>query len=154
MPITIDVLLDTNILTGLAYDAPSQLTTASEACVKLLEQGKKIGTTVNNLAEFWSVSTRPSIARGLGLSIPRVRERLQFLEDSLTIFSESQESFDIWKELVIQQQVQGKQVHDTRLAAIMMKEGIGSILTFNTGDFTRFPGISVLHPAQVLARKA
>jgi len=56
---------------------------------------------------------------------------------------------ETWQRIVIAQGVLGKQVHDAHLVAMMQVHSIMSILTFNVGDFTRFPGITVLNPAQV-----
>jgi hypothetical protein len=36
--------------------------------------------------------------------------------------------------------------HDARLVAAMMVFGVGSILTFHTTDFVRYPAISVIDP--------
>jgi predicted nucleic acid-binding protein len=45
--------------------------------------------------------------------------------------------------------ISGKQVHDARLAAIMEAHGVASILTFNTRDFSRYPGLTATDPAAV-----
>jgi predicted nucleic acid-binding protein len=44
--------------------------------------------------------------------------------------------------------VQGAKVHDTRLVAAMNAHGVGRLLTFNRGDFTRY-GIEVLDPSVI-----
>jgi len=106
---------------------------------------------VQNLAEFWNVSTRPESDNGHGISTKEAMTRLQFFERSFTIFAESRQSYRHWKELIERHDVHGKQAHDTRLVGIMLASGIGSILTFNTKDFVRFPEIITLHPDQVLA---
>ncbi|HKV48296.1 MAG TPA: hypothetical protein VJN69_09410 [Candidatus Acidoferrales bacterium] len=51
-----------------------------------------------------------------------------------------------WERLVATYRVSGKNTHDARLAAAMAVHGVNSILTFNTDDFARYPGISVLDP--------
>jgi predicted nucleic acid-binding protein len=51
--------------------------------------------------------------------------------------------------LVLTHNVSGRQVHDAHLVAIMQAHSITSILTFNGADFKRYPGITVLHPAQI-----
>jgi hypothetical protein len=43
--------------------------------------------------------------------------------------------------------VSGVQVHDARIAAAMRVHGVTHLLTLNTGDFTRYPGITAVHPA-------
>lgn len=47
--------------------------------------------------------------------------------------------------------VQGKQVHDARLAALVLSSGITHILTLNGADFARYPGITALDPLQIAA---
>ena len=153
MAIEIDVLLDTNILLRTAFDQPSQPTDESKASIELRRRGYSVGTTVGNLAEFSCVATRPITANGLGLTVAEAQRRIKVFEDHLAIFSESLESYDLWKQLVTLYNVQGKSVHDARIAAIMLDSQIPAILTRNTSDFTRFPEITVLHPDQVLAKR-
>jgi len=56
---------------------------------------------------------------------------------------------DAWTKLVSHHLVSGKQAHDAHLAAAMGAYGVQQLLTFNGDDFKRYPGIIVLHPAQV-----
>jgi predicted nucleic acid-binding protein len=56
-----------------------------------------------------------------------------------------------WRRLVLAIGVSGRQVHDARLAAVMRAHGVTHILTFNASDFTRYPGITVVHPRELLA---
>jgi predicted nucleic acid-binding protein len=53
--------------------------------------------------------------------------------------------------LIITHAVQGKQVHDVRIAALMAAHGITHILTLNGADFTRYPAVTVLDPLTPLA---
>jgi predicted nucleic acid-binding protein len=50
---------------------------------------------------------------------------------------------------VIAHSVVGVEVHDAKLVASMNAYGITHLLTFNTGDFERYPGITVVDPANV-----
>ena len=59
------------------------------------------------------------------------------------------EVLDTWQRLVLDLGVTGKQTHDTHLVATMQVHSVGSILTFNVRDFTRFLGSTVIDPAQV-----
>jgi predicted nucleic acid-binding protein len=65
--------------------------------------------------------------------------------------TETPDLYTVWESIVIQHRVTGKPTHDARLVAAMQLHGLNSILTFNTGDFTRYPGIEVVHPADVTA---
>jgi hypothetical protein len=49
-------------------------------------------------------------------------------------------------EFVVQHGVLGVQVHDARLAAAMYVHRVNHILTLNASDFSRYTGLSALHP--------
>jgi predicted nucleic acid-binding protein len=55
-----------------------------------------------------------------------------------------------WQTLVTVHSVAGKAAHDARLVAAMKVHGVSHILTFNTADFARYPGIYVLDPMAVV----
>jgi predicted nucleic acid-binding protein len=65
------------------------------------------------------------------------------------LFPETPAVYPEWERLVTTHQVAGKNAHDARLVAAMTVHGITHILTFNTGDFARYPGIIVLDPNTV-----
>lgn len=150
MPITTEVLLDTNILLRTQFDKAADLTNATRALVQLRASGARLATAIQNLAEFANVSTRPERENGHGISIVEALARIDFFEQSFDILPESVLSLKIWKKLMSDHQVSGKQVHDARLAAVMMAHGIERILTFNTKHFDRFPGVQAIHPVDVL----
>ncbi len=54
-----------------------------------------------------------------------------------------------WERLVTTHKVSGKSAHDARLAAAMSVHGLTHILTFNTADFARYPGVTALDPSTV-----
>jgi len=58
--------------------------------------------------------------------------------------------FPAWRRLVTAAQVSGKPTHDARLMAVADVNGMAQLLTFNTGDFTRFvaltPTVQVVDP--------
>jgi len=45
--------------------------------------------------------------------------------------------------------VSGKKVHDARLVATMNVHHVSRILTFNTGDFSRYPGLTAIDPSNI-----
>ena len=65
------------------------------------------------------------------------------LPDTPTIYA-------VWESLVIQYEVVGKPAHDARLVAAMQVHGLTSILTFDKSGFSRYAGIEVVHPADVV----
>lgn len=76
--------------------------------------------------------------------VRRLRVLFPLLPDTPAIFDE-------WLRLVVAANVSGRQVHDTRLVAVMRTHGVTHILTFNVKDFLRFQpfGIMAVHPADV-----
>jgi predicted nucleic acid-binding protein len=67
----------------------------------------------------------------------------------MELLPDSAASYREWRRIVVQHGVSGVQVHDARLAAAMYTHGISYILTFNGSDFSRFRGITMIHPAAV-----
>jgi predicted nucleic acid-binding protein len=54
---------------------------------------------------------------------------------------------DEWRRLVGAYAVSGKNAHDARLVAAMKVHGITHILSFNSGDFARYPEVTVIEPS-------
>jgi predicted nucleic acid-binding protein len=81
---------------------------------------------------------------------PVEAERLvESLELLFPLVPDSPDVYKEWRRLVSSAGVSGVKVHDARLAAVMIANGLTHILTFNTGDFKRFPGITAVHPQDV-----
>ncbi len=141
------ILADSGILLRLP-DPVDPLRPAIDAAIKSLRQrGGEIVTAPQNIAEFWNVCTRPITARGgLGLSFAETDRRLRVIETTIVVLAELPGSYPIWRSLVVAQSVQGRQVHDARLVALMQAHGITHILTLNGKDFARYPGITVIDP--------
>lgn len=105
--------------------------------------------TSQNLGEFWNVCTRPSTANGFGLTPSEVDVRARSFESQFLLLEDSREVYRQWRQLLVEYQISGAQVHDARLAAFMLVHGVSHIVTFNTRDFARFRGITAVHPAEV-----
>jgi predicted nucleic acid-binding protein len=103
-----------------------------------------------NLAEFWAVCTRPATARGgYGLTPRAAMHRLRLIERAFHRLPESDGAVDIWKDLLTTYSVSGVETHDARLVALMKVHGVIKIVTFNISDFSRYPAISAVHPANL-----
>jgi predicted nucleic acid-binding protein len=76
---------------------------------------------------------------------------LMRLKSLFVLLPETPAIYPVWESLVIQHRVSGKPAHDARLVAAMQVHGIASILTFDKSGFARYPGIEVIHPADVAA---
>lgn len=60
------------------------------------------------------------------------------------LYQDDEFLFDVWRSLVNLYGVIGKQAHDARLVAAMVRHGITHLLTFNEQDFARFSEIAVI----------
>ncbi len=147
------MLVDSNLCLRILHEDHPQHQTAIEAVSILTQRGEELCVVPQNLIEIWAVATRPVKAtNGLGLSTQEAVEALQTIKGNFTVLADMEGLYRRWEALVIRHQVSGKATHDARIVAAMLEHGQTSILTFNTGDFTRYPGIDVVHPADVATR--
>ncbi len=146
------VLLDTGILLRL-FERLDPNYSDLQAVLKLLwTRGDELVITPQNAVEFWNVSTRPATARGgYGQSIAKTRARLMAIERICRVLPETPATFVEWKGLVVAHSIVGASVHDARIVAQMAVWKIGKIVTLNSADFRRFPGIDVQTPRELLS---
>jgi predicted nucleic acid-binding protein len=144
-------LLDTNILTRCAQPAHTMRQSAVDALALLRQQGDVLCLVPQNFYEFWVVATRPVSVNGLGMTAAQAQFEFAALKQLFTVLDETPAVFARWEQLVVQYQVVGKTAHDARLVAAMLVHGVNRLLTFNTPDFQRYPGITVISPRDVLS---
>jgi predicted nucleic acid-binding protein len=145
-----DVLADSGILLRILEPTDPLHASIDQAVRVLHARGDRIVIAPQNVAEFWNVCTRPVMARGgYGLSIAEADRRLKIIEGVFAVLSEPTTTYRFWRSLLITYAVQGKQVHDARLVALMQAQGITHILTLNGSDFARYPGITSIDPASL-----
>lgn len=142
-------LVDTNILLRISRQSDAQHKLIAEALRELERQGTTLCYTLQNIAEFWNVCTRPVENNGYGLTISETSKRVEYIERTMTLLSDTDGVYTIWRQLVVEHGVRGVQVHDARLAAIMQVHAVPSLLTLNRPDFSRFVDVQVIHPAQL-----
>ena len=145
------ILLDTNILLRYARTADPDFATVDIAVNTLHANGDVLGVVPQNIYEFWAAATRPTAANGLGLSVPecqvqvaRIKRLFRLLPDLPALFAE-------WEALVGAHACHGRVSFDARLVAAMRTYGVTRLLTFNGPDFARFPGLTILDPANLAA---
>jgi predicted nucleic acid-binding protein len=139
-------LIDTGILLRALDASSAQYRPIRKAVRVLWARDETLVVTLQNLAEFWSVSTRPVDKNGYGLSVDRARQRLAMIERNCEVITEDDRSYRIWKGLLISHSIVGLAVHDARLVSVMLRQGVSTILTLNERDFRRYKGIAVLTP--------
>ncbi len=141
-------LIDTGILLR-AFDASStEYRPIRDAFRELWSRQEQLVVALQNLAEFWNVSTRPVDKNGYGLSIERTNRRVSIIERICDVLTEDDRSYQIWKGLLTKHAVMGVAVHDARLVSVMVRHGVATLMTLNERDFQRYTGITVLTPGK------
>ena len=144
------IAVDTNVLVGAIQTFDPAIRAAARQAVKsLYRQGEELLCFPQNLVEFWSASTRPANANGLGFSPEQAARYVDRFQALLRFRPEAPEIFPTWRNLVLQYRVSGVHVHDARIVAAMMVHQVTKILTFDVGDFKRYGHIEVIDPKGV-----
>ena len=147
-------LLDTSVLVRLANAADANHTTAQQALVILAGRGDEAIICPQGVIAFRSVATRPvGPPNGLGMSAARADRIIADFERDHPLLPDTDVIYPTWKALVTALGIEGKTVHDARLAAVCHVHAVIHVLTFNTRHFIRLathpPLLTVVHPAQV-----
>ncbi|HMG76816.1 MAG TPA: PIN domain-containing protein [Pyrinomonadaceae bacterium] len=140
-------LLDTNVLLRSVQKSHPMESEAANSIKLLLRQREILVITPQNLIEFWCVATRPEVNNGLGISINETVRRIESFKSVLVLLPDTDSIFSEWEQLVVRYRVSGKQVYDARRSAAMNTHRITHLLTFNTDDFKRYDGITVVNPS-------
>jgi predicted nucleic acid-binding protein len=144
-------LLDTGILLRLVHATDPQHQDVVDALDLLKSRGDTFYCGMQNVVEFWNVTTRPATARGgLGLTTQEAQRRLAIIELAVEVLTDSAASYAEWKRLVVAHSVLGVQVHDTKLVALMNAEGLTHLLTLSPSDFKRYAPLATTTPKDVL----
>lgn len=142
-------LIDTNILLRITRRSDPQHKVADSALARLAGQGSTLYYTHQKIAEVWNVMTRPLDRNGLGLTVAEAAQEVRAIETGMSLLPDGEAVYQEWKRIVVLYGVAGVQVHDARLAAAMYVHRVGHILTFNTPDFSRFSGLTAVHPGNL-----
>lgn len=143
------LLVDTNVILRLVEPEHVQHRMAVTAIESLDAFGHAKVVVPQVVYEFWAVATRPIPANGLGLTNSATQAKLEGVLSTFRLLRDERTIFERWRELVADHDVKGKQVHDARLVAAMLRHSISHLLTFNAADFARYAAINVIEPQRV-----
>lgn len=113
-------MIDTNILLRISRQNDPRHQLVGNALEELVEQGSEACFSLQNIAEFWNVCTRPAERNGYGLSIAETGQRVEYIERTMTFLPCNDRVYSIWRQLVTANDVHGVQVHDARLAGAVV----------------------------------
>ena len=97
------------------------------------------------------MATRPVDKNGLGLSIDKVKRKVEKAPSFFQLRLDSQAIYHEWLRLVGTYSVSGVAAHDARIVAAMKVHGLTHLVTFNVSDFRRYDGreISLVAPNDI-----
>ena len=142
-------LVDTSVLVRAVHIRDPASLTARTALAALPRAGHRLCVLPQNLAEFWFACTRPVQSNGLAYSYSRTQRYVAKFEPYFELFYETSAVYMQWRRLLAEHQIVGRQLFDARLAAAALVHGFDRILTFDIAHFSRYSGITVVHPADV-----
>jgi hypothetical protein len=116
----------------------------------LRQTGERLCLVPQNLYEFWVVATRPFVQNGPGMSVQEAEAELTKFRRLFVILDDTPDILPEWERLVMHYGVIGKNAHDARLVAAMTVHAVDRLLTFNSRDFQRYQGITVVTPDDIL----
>jgi predicted nucleic acid-binding protein len=142
-------LIDTGILLRIIDEKDRRHPLVQSAFETLGSQRHDLYITTQNIAELWNVATRPIANNGLNLSPTTVSQLIQHaIGPFCEVLTERDTLPAEFRRLLVNYNVIGKQVHDTRLVAMMLTWQIPNLLTLNERNFRRFEpeGITIVAP--------
>jgi predicted nucleic acid-binding protein len=142
-------LANTNVLLRLLQRSDPGHGVVCSALRTLHQRGEQICFAPQNLVEFWRVCTRPISANGFGLTVAETNRRAAVIERLFTLLPDGPAVHAEWRRLVVAHAVLGVQVHDARLVALMRVHALTNLITFDVGDFVRYPDISAVRPQDI-----
>jgi predicted nucleic acid-binding protein len=140
-------VLDSNVLVRV-FNTDDDLHSTVRHTLRLLHyEGYSFVILPQIAGEYWSVCTRPPTSRrGLGLSIEQADDRLTRLTKRWMILEDAPGWYGEWRKQIVSARCSGRQVHDARIASVMKVHNIQTLITFNDGDFERYPHIVAINP--------
>ena len=140
------VLVDTNVLIYATLAADARHGQARSVLSLRHRPDVELFVSVQNLAEMYPNLTgpknqppdSPTLAREKILSLSRLR--------GLTVLPLTLESVHHTLDLCVAGNVTRQNYYDCQLAALMLREGIPTILTENVRDFAGIDGITAINP--------
>ncbi len=143
------VAVDTNVLVYLAGDPSHPICARTRQRLDdLVGNGHELCIAPHCLMELWCVATKPATANGLGFSTPQAEAAVsRALAGGFRLLSDPADLLHTWLYLCVKHDVRGRQAFDARLVAWMIGHGIEHVLTYDVGDFKRYPEITIVTAA-------
>ncbi len=145
------MLLDTNVLLRVLNSSHPDYLLIRQALDELVAAQHDLVVVPRNLYEYWVVATRPVSVNGFGLTSVEANLNIDRAIAIFHLLMDERGIFLPWKSLVSTCSVTGKNGHDARLVAAMVRHGVSHLITFNTSDFEKYPMIKAVTPNNVIS---
>jgi len=139
-------LSDANVMWRRFVPAEASHLRVKTALDALILRGDTVYVTPQNLVEFQSLATRPTDVNGLGFTSQQANAKAKEIEAFFPLLPDIPEIYPHWRNLMEKYEVEGRQVHDARLVAVMLAHNITHLLTMNAKHFQRFTEITIIEP--------
>lgn len=141
------ILLDTNVLVYATY-ARSPQHHPSKKVVDAVIQGTVPGIIVPQvLVEFLGATTGPSVVTPL--AIEDALAQVAVFRSQIRVLQPPDRAFDELEDIIRTVGRAGRRAFDYFLAAQARALGIGTICTYNLGDFAGIPRVSAVMPPDI-----
>lgn len=140
------IALDTNLLVH-AHHGESLLHEEAKSLVKkCAEASKPWAICHHSLVEFYGVVTHPRLWKSPSTPTQAVNQLQAWRESpSLRLLYDSRDSLDRLERMVVSAKIQGPMVHDARIAACCLEQGVSELWTVDR-DFSRFKDLKTRNP--------
>ncbi len=140
------IAVDTNVLVH-AHRADSAWHAAARSCIRTLAEGRTAWALPwPCVHEFLAIATHPRLYSPPS-TIEQASDQLDAWIESptLALIGEPLDHWPILRSQLVDGRISGPLVHDARVAAICMGNGVTELLTADR-DFSRFPGLTCRNP--------
>jgi predicted nucleic acid-binding protein len=124
-------MLDTNIVVRYARKSDPDFAVVDTAIHYLHRNVEILCVVPQNVYEFWAVATRPTAAKGLGLTVKECQTQFARIKRLFLLLPDPPALFGEWEALVGAHSCHGRVSFDARLVAAMRVHDLTGLLTFN-----------------------
>jgi predicted nucleic acid-binding protein len=132
------VMLDANVLVAVTDPDRPEHAEAVRIVNEWPGKGVNLCTSGQVLREYLSVATRPSARNGLGIVLADAVRNVRAFRGRTTTLVDGGAVVERLLALLDDVTCGGKQVHDANIIATMLAHDVGTVVTMNIDDFTRF----------------
>jgi len=139
------VFLDSNILIHLTVSDIDENKTKKtlQKLDDLSDEGYDFYISTQVIREFFAVVTGSKYLRN-PLTSKKANEQIKDFRDKLKVKIIDDKTLDILGEIVEKYEIKGQKIHDTTIAAVMIRYGILKVMTYNDKDFGIYEEIEVI----------